>query len=86
MDKLNLSEMIETDVPQALKDLQLLLGTQVKEIKACFKDDVKVAIVIRSTTRNSANIVIGDATNEDINFVIEQAAIVQVPSNDIIKV
>lgn len=75
-------KLTEPVIPQAIQDLQILLSKHIEEIKACFKDDVKIAIVIRNTTRNGANIVIGDATTEDINLVVNYAdEMLDVPGN-----
>lgn len=74
---------MENKIPQALQDIQIVFSNYIHEIKACFKEEVRVAVIIRNTTRDNANIVIGDATTEDINLVVNQAdSLMQIPGEE----
>ena len=64
-------------------ELQAYLSTVIERVKRVFKVPTRVAIVIRTPTLEMGNVLIGDATPEDIADVLRDVAGMEFyPGND----
>lgn len=57
-----------------LEHLQDKLSDLIHEVKDCFNEPVKVAIVVKNPSCHTKNVFIGDATEEDVHQAIAELA------------
>lgn len=58
------------DSERQLANLQTALSLSIGAVKSCFRTPVRVAIIVRNPSVGDGDVMIGDATAEDVRHVL----------------